>query len=181
MILCRPYSKLGGLFLICIIALVSLSVASAQENTPSPDEHTETQREVMYRVLDEGLTPGNFDLVKGLLAEDYVLHSPLGDLDRDGVIGFFSTLHDSLTNFKAVRDQVIVEGKFAATRSTITGTFDTKFPSPMGVLQPNHKLIVIVVVNMFRFNEDGLIAEEWAQFDALGFFTQLGAISGPAT
>lgn len=175
----RSYSKYVVLVLICIVASFPLFMTSAQEVTPSPDDHSEAQRAVLIRVVDEGVTPGNFDIVKELVADDYALHSPLGDLDRDGVIGFFSALHTSLTDFKAIRDQVIVEGKFGATRTTITGTFDKDFPSPLGVLKPNHKPVVIVIINMFRFNDDGLIAEEWAQFDALGFFTQLGAMPAP--
>ncbi len=172
----KLFSRFGVLFLIAISVLASALITSAQEVTPNPDQQTSASRDILFRVVDAGVTPGDFDLVKSLLADDYVLHSPLGDLNRDGVIGFFEALHKSLTGFKAVRDQVIIEGQFGATRSTITGTFDADFPSPLGMLKPNHKPVVIVIVNMFRFNEAGLIAEEWAQFDALGFFTQLGAL-----
>ncbi len=179
--LTRFYSKYCILLLICIGASFSVFITSAQEITPSADDQNETQRAALIRVVDEGVTPGNFDIVKQLVAEDYALHSPLGELDRDGVIGFFGALRASLTDFKATRDQVIVEGKFGATRTTITGTFDKDFPSPLGLLKPNHKPIVIVIINMFRFNDDGLIAEEWAQFDALGFFTQLGALPAPTS
>ena len=171
----RRKIKFVMFLIISVLAILSVPLLLAQEVTPSPDDLEEVQRAVLYQIVDEGVTPGDFELVSSLLADDYVIHSPLGDLDAEGLNAFLGALRTSLTDFEMVRDQVIVEGEFAATRSTITGTFDVEFPSPMGVLPPNNQPITIVIVNMFRFDDEGLIAEEWAQFDALGFFTQLGA------
>jgi hypothetical protein len=36
-----------------------------------------------------------------------------------------------------------------------------------------------LINNIWRFNENGKVAVEWAQFDNLGFLIQLGVMSAP--
>jgi predicted ester cyclase len=170
----RKFSLLGALLVIGLVATMSFSLLQAQEDTTA-----ESYREVLYRIVDEGVTPGDFDLLDELIAEDYVVQSPLGDLDREGLKGFLGALRASLSDFQMVRDQVIVEGEFAATRTTITGVFEKEFPLPTGVVPPNGQPIEVQIINVFRFDEDGRVVEEWAQFDNLGFLIQLGAMPAP--
>jgi len=166
--------------IVVVTGLKAVSFTAAQDGTPAPDEQSEAHRETLFRFVDEGIVPGNFDLMIELLPEDYVVHSPLGDLDREGVVAFFSALRASMSDFSAVRHQVIVEGNLAAGRHTISGTFDAaEFPSPLGVLQPNGQPVELNVINMWHFNDEGRIVEEWVQFDVLGFFTQMGAFPPP--
>lgn len=161
-------------FVVLLIVFGMFSLATAQGESAA-NESEEANRQALIDAA-AALTAGDYEAVDALLAEDYVVHTPLGDLDSAGLIGFFTGLHASLSDFNMVREQVIVEGDWAATHLTLTGTFDeAEFPSPMGVLPPNGQPIVVTVVNMFHFNEDGQVVEEWAQFDVLGFFTQLGA------
>ena len=58
----------------------------------------------------------------------------------------------------------------------MTGIFEQEFAAPTGLILPNGQPITLTIINIFRFREDGLIVEEWAQFDNLGFLTQLGAL-----
>jgi hypothetical protein len=141
--------------------------------------NAQPHRTNLLRISDEGLTAGNFALLDQLIAEDYIVHSPIGDLGREAVKVFFGALRGALTNFKVVRAQILVEGDFAATRSVTTGIFEHEFPGPTGVIPPNGQPVKLEIINTFRFNKEGLIVEEWAQFDNLGFLTQLGAL--PAT
>lgn len=145
---------------------------AAQDGTPGPGIRSEAYRDMLFRTVHEGITPGNFDLLTESLAEDYVVHSPLGDLNREDVVGFFSALRASMSDFSVVRHQVIVEGHFAAARGTIRGTFDAdEIPSPLGAPQPNGQSVEVSFINMFRFNEEGRIVEEWVQFDVQAFLT----------
>ncbi|MEO8392646.1 MAG: ester cyclase [Chloroflexota bacterium] len=138
--------------------------------------NAQTHRTTLLRISDEGLTPGNLDLLDELIAEDYLVHSPFGDLNREAVKGFFGALRGALTNFKVVRAQIVVEENFASTRSVVTGIFKHEFHGPTGVIAPNGQTIDLQIINIFRFREDGVIVEEWAQFDNLGFLAQLGAL-----
>ena len=138
--------------------------------------NAQTHRTTLLRISDEGLTPGNFALLDEFIAEDYVVHSPFGDLGRAAVKDFFGALRGALTLFKVVRAQIVVEGDFAATRTVTTGIFEHEFPGPTGMIPPNGQPVNLEIINTFRFNQDGLIVEEWAQFDNRGFLTQLGAL-----
>lgn len=175
------FAKFGLLVVLLVGALASVSIIAAQESATVIEEKEEVYRATLMRVVEEGIAQGNLDIVAEALADDYVVHSPLGDLDREGVIAFFSTLLSSFSEVENTRDEVIVEGNLAAARSTFRGVFSSEFPSPMGVIPPNGQTVELVFINIFRFNEDGLIEEEWVQSDLLGFFTQLGAMPTPSS
>jgi predicted SnoaL-like aldol condensation-catalyzing enzyme len=168
------------LIVVCIGVLLAASFVAAQGDAEVSAEQEEANRATLMRVINEGVAVGDLDMVAEALAEDYVVHSPLGDLDRDGVISFFSTLLSSFSEVENTRDEVIVEGNLAAARSTFRGVFSNEFPSPMGMIPPNGQVVELVFINIFRFNDEGLIEEEWVQSDLLGFFTQLGAFPAPA-
>ncbi|MDX2136547.1 MAG: ester cyclase [Chloroflexota bacterium] len=178
----RPL-RLTPFILTCVIAvLMAVTFASAQDATPGVSPQEEAQRELLYRIVEDGLTIGDFDLVRELIAEDFVVHSPVGDLDREGFVGFMQALRASLSDFTVTRDAVIVEGEYAATRATISGTFDgADFASPMGTLPPNGEVVTIVLQTFHQFDDEGRIVEEWAMFDLLSFFTQLGAMPAPSS
>lgn len=165
--------------LLAAISIMAVSfVVSAQEASLSPQE--EAQRDLLYRIVEDGLTAGDFELVNELLSEEFIVHSPIGDLDRAGFVGFMQALRASLSDFTVTRDAVIAEGTYAATRATITGTFDgADFATPQGVLAPNGQPITIMLQTFHQFDDEGRILEEWAMFDLLSFFTQLGAFPAP--
>lgn len=134
-------------------------------------------RTTLLRIANEGLTPGNFDLLDEFIAVGYVVHSPFGDLNLEAVKGFFEALRNALSEFKVIRAHILVNEHFAATRSVVTGSFNQVFTSPNGVIPPNGKPVELQIISIFRFDEDGAIIEEWAQFDNLGFLTQLGVMT----
>jgi len=140
----------------------------------------QAHRSTLLRISDEGLTQGDFALLDELIAEDYLVHSPFGDLNREAVKGFFGALCGALADFKVVRAQIVVEENFASTRSVVTGIFNHEFHGPTDVIAPNGQPIDLQIINIFRFRADGLIVEEWAQFDNLGLLTQLGALPNAA-
>jgi steroid delta-isomerase-like uncharacterized protein len=177
------FAKFGlVLVIICIGALLVASFAAAQDTTANVTPQEEALREGLYRVVEEGLNTGDFDLVSDFLADDFVVYSPVGALDRDGFIGFMQAMRASLSDFAMTRDAIIVEGDYAATRTTITGTFDgADFESPLGALPPNGQPVTVVLQTFHHFDDEGRIVEEWAMFDLLGFFTQLGAFPAPSS
>ena len=61
-------------------------------------------------------------------------------------------------------------------QTSITGTFVRQFThSPGGPLQPNGRRVVFELTNIFRYDEQGRLAEEWIQTDNRSLLRQLGA------
>lgn len=173
--------RLGIVLSAFLIILLTFVLISAQEEAPVTPEQEEAQRESLNRVVDEVILPASYENLSDFVADEYVVHTPLGDLNRDGLVAFFTGLQAALTDFNMVREKILVEGRFAATRLTISGVFENEYASPMGPIPPTGGPVVVEVINIFQFNDDGKIIEEWVQFDVLGFLTQLGAMPAPGS
>jgi predicted ester cyclase len=69
-----------------------------------------------------------------------------------------------------------VEGNYVACQTTIAGTFVREFThSPVGPLPPNGQRVTFELTNIFRYDEEGRLAEEWVQTDNRSVLRQLGA------
>jgi predicted ester cyclase len=65
---------------------------------------------------------------------------------------------------------------YVACQTTITGTFVREFThSPVGSLPPNGSRVVFELINIFRYDDQGRLAEEWVQADNRSRLRQLGA------
>ena len=63
-----------------------------------------------------------------------------------------------------------------ACQTWIEGTFVREFTqSPAGSLPPNGHRVVWDLVNIFRFDNQGRLVEEWVRTDNRSFLRQLGA------
>jgi predicted ester cyclase len=142
-------------------------------------EQSERNRQAVYRTSDEAITPGNFDLLDELVAPNYIEHSPMGDWDLDAFKATMIPFHEALTGFRMVRELVLVDSDYVTARTKLTGKFERDFNSPNGVIPPNGNDFELNVINIFRFDKDGRIAEVWEQWDNVSFLTQLGAMSPP--
>ena len=71
---------------------------------------------------------------------------------------------------------MIVEGQYVACQTTIAGTFVREFTqSPVGPLPPNGQRVIFELTNIFRYDDEGRLAEEWIQTDSRSVLRQLGA------
>lgn len=172
----RNTNSLAGLFVLAVTFVLSAVLLQAQESTPSPEDREETQRAAVLQIIDDAFIPGDFDTLDNYLAETYVVHSPFGDLDREATKGFLGAVRSALSDFAATREPVVVEDELVATRTVLSGTFSSAFASPWGVIEPNQQPITFAFINIFRFDEQGMIAEEWVQFDNYGLLSQMGAL-----
>ena len=65
-------------------------------------------------------------------------------------------------DLRIVREQVIADGVFLAARNTFSGDFTGVFTySPIGAVEPTGKHVEGEVINTFRYNDEGRLAEEW--------------------
>jgi predicted ester cyclase len=110
-------------------------------------------------------------------APGFRFHGPDGaELDYDGLKGFFASMRAAFDDLSISRGIMVVEGDHIACQTTITGTFAREFThSPVGPLPPNGKRVVFEIMNIFRYDDQGRLAEEWVQTDNRSRLRQLGA------
>ena len=104
-------------------------------------------------------------------------HGPDGfESDYAGLTGYFESIRAAFDDRSIRRGIVIVEGLHVACQTWIEGRFVREFTqSPAGSLPPNGQRVVWDLSNIFRFDEQGRLAEEWVRTDYRSFLRQLGA------
>jgi hypothetical protein len=70
---------------------------------------------------------------------------------------------------------VLVDGRRVAAQTIMSGTFEHEFTaSPVGPVPPTGRPFTLHLQNIFRFDGDGRLAEEWCQYDNLLLLDELG-------
>jgi predicted ester cyclase len=132
----------------------------------------------LVSIGDDAIAKSNDALLDEYYANDYRLHSPAGDFNRDEIKAYFAALRESFTDFTISRAQILVDGNFATARTVMAGRFDKEFAyTPVGSVQPNGQQVQWELINIFRYTDDGRLAEEWVQTDTYDFLRQLGAVA----
>src|SRR5207249_4423471 len=72
------------------------------------------------------------------------------------------------------------DGDWVAVNSTYSGLFTKDFPIANGKSIPaTQKPIAFNVIVFYHFNDKGLLAEMWEEYDRLNIYRQLGAMPMP--
>ena len=140
---------------------------------PGRDERVER----LIRVGEQELTGEDEAAVDAYFAPDFAFHGPDGaDSDYEGLKAYFASLRAAFDDLTISRGIVVAEGDYVACQTTITGTFVREFThSPVGPLPPNGERVMIELMNIFRYDDQGRLAEEWVQTDNRSRLRQLGA------
>jgi len=126
---------------------------------------------------EEAVAKSNDRLFYDYYTEDYQLHSPAGQFNREEIRTYFAALRESFTDFTIRRAQVLVDGNFVSARTVMAGRFDKEFAyTPIGTVQPNGQHVQWELINIFRYTDDGRLVEEWVQTDTYDLLRQLGAV-----
>jgi predicted ester cyclase len=132
----------------------------------------------LVRIGEEAVAKSNDALFYDYYTDNYQLHSPAGDFDREEIRAYFAALRESFTDFTISRAQILVDGNFATARTVMAGRFDKPFAyTPIGTVQPNGQHVQWELINIFRYTDDGRLAEEWVQTDTYALLRQLGALA----
>ncbi|ASO18654.1 putative ester cyclase [Actinoalloteichus hoggarensis] len=109
--------------------------------------------------------------------ENFVFDGPDGfDTDYAGLMDYFRSLRSALDDRSIRRGIVLAEGDLIACQTWIEGTFVRPFTqSPVGRLEPTGTRVVMDLINIFRFDDQGRLVEEFVRFDNRSFLRQLGA------
>jgi len=104
-------------------------------------------------------------------------HGPEGfEADYAGLTKYFQSIRASFDDRSIRRGIIIAEGNHIACQTWIEGRFVREFThSPVGALPPNGQRVVWDLMNMFRFDDQGRLVEEWVRTDYRSFLRQLGA------
>lgn len=109
--------------------------------------------------------------------EEFRFHGPDGfEADYKGLTDYFGSIRAAFDDRSIRRGIVVLEGRHLACQTWIEGTFVREFTqSPVGPLPPNGERVVMDLMNIFRFDDQGRLAEEWVRTDNRSFLRQLGA------
>jgi predicted ester cyclase len=133
--------------------------------------------EPLIRIGDIAIAREDDAALDAYFAPDFRFHGPGGDLTYDQLKGYFAALRAAFTNLQVRRAAIIGEASYLAARTVFSGTFTSVFTqSPVGSLQPNGQHIEWEVMNLFRYDDQGRLAEEWVQYDYRSFLQKLGAV-----
>lgn len=131
----------------------------------------------LVRIGEDAVAKSNDALFYAYYTDDYRLHSPAGDFNRDQIRAYFAALRESFTDFTISRAQVLVDGNFVAARTVMAGRFEKRFAyTPIGTVEPNGQHVKWELINLFRYTDEGHLVEECVQTDTYDFLRQLGAV-----
>lgn len=138
--------------------------------TTTPEEN----KEIVRRVVVEGVNTGNLEIFREMLAPDYARHSQAttGMEEIRGIEAMMNFLQAHFTAFPDWHEEInlmIAEDDKVAYITTGTGTHT----GPMGGTPPTGKSMEVVNYIVQRI-ENGKIAETWIGWDNLTVLLQLG-------
>ncbi|MBE2182234.1 MAG: ester cyclase [Anaerolineae bacterium] len=114
----------------------------------------------------------NVDIADEIFAPDFIGHAPLApELNRQGWKDYVSSFYVGLPDITQEVHQVIIGEDRLVLHVTYTGTHT-------GVLfgvPPTGNPIIVEAIGIFRFDENGQVAENWAMLDIGGLLAQIGA------
>ncbi len=131
----------------------------------------------LVRIGEMELTGEDQAEIDAYFAPDFTFHGPDGsEWDYAGLQGYFAALRAAFDDLMIKRGIVVVEGNHVACQTTITGTFMREFThSPVGPVPPNGQRVTLELTNIFRYDDEGRLADEWIQTDNRSVLRQLGA------
>ena len=133
---------------------------------------TESSKLLAQRVWEEIWHQGQLSRIDELFSEDFVRHDPGRDLHgTDQNQQFISSMRAAFPDVHYTVDDQIAEGEKVVVRYRFHGTHLGAFQGmPATGKQVNYTGILIYRV------AGGKIAEQWTEFDLLGFLRQLGVL-----
>ncbi|WP_431959556.1 ester cyclase [Actinacidiphila sp. bgisy160] len=149
----------------------------------SPDDtRYDVRSRALVRIGRDAISKENPGALRAYFSEDFAFHGPDGDLGFEELSSFFSQMRNAFTDYYCERYEIVSAGNLIGCRTEMGGIFENPFdPTPVGTVQPHGKKVTLTLINMFRYDEDGRLAEEWVQYDNLEWLRQLGVGLVPAS
>jgi steroid delta-isomerase-like uncharacterized protein len=137
------------------------------------------ERAAAMRRLYELISAGDIDGFGDQLADAFVEHDATPGMEptKEGVKHLFRMYRASFPDLRMDVEEVLPSGDKVVGRIRATGTHTGE--AFMG-LPASGKSVNVQLIDITRFDDDGLAREHWGVFDALSMMQQLGAIPAMA-
>jgi steroid delta-isomerase-like uncharacterized protein len=157
---------------LIVLGLVSSGCMITVNSDSCSTARLEKNKAIVRRCFEE-TDKENWAIFNELLVPDYIWHQAgrPKPLTREETEQFMRSLRAAFPDGRVTIEDMIAEGDKVVTRYNSRGTHKGDF---MGIPATGKKVAVTGIV-ISRIAK-GKIAEEWEEFDALGFMVQLGAI-----
>lgn len=124
------------------------------------------------RRLYDFLNAGDIDGFGDVIADDFVEHEETPGLEptKEGVKQFFRMYRAAFPDLRMEPQDILVSGEKVVSRVRATGTHEGEF---MG-MPATGRSFDVQLIDIIRFDDDGLAREHWGVFDAMAMMQQLG-------
>ncbi|MEE6282913.1 ester cyclase [Georgenia sp. MJ170] len=151
---------------------------------PTFIEPTDTRYDERSRALihigRDAIAQENPVALREYFSEDFSFHGPGAEMDFAQLEAFFAQMRTAFSDYYCERYEIVSSGSLVGCRTEMGGIFDAPFEaSPYGTVQPHGRKITLTLINMFRYDDEGKLAEEWVQYDNVEWMRQLGVELAP--
>jgi len=147
------------------------------ENDLSADDPSLPRRaRELIRIGNIGIVKGDQAAMAAFFHPQFRFHGPgSAELNREQLWGYFASCRAAFDDFSVTRQALMSDGgDYIASRTRFAGVFARTFTgAPEGPIEPNGKRFEYRLINIFRYAPNGLLVEEWAQYDRSDFLAQL--------
>ncbi len=126
-------------------------------------------------MLNEADQAKRIEMLKVLVAEDYIQHNPLVPEGRQGLIDFIPVIYQTMPDARFTLHDVFATEDRVVTRWTWEGTLTG---GPLLGVEPQGQRLEFDAIDVWEVR-DGQLYEHWDQFDWPRAFAQLGVQGMP--
>jgi steroid delta-isomerase-like uncharacterized protein len=132
-------------------------------------DHAETLRR-FYGLI----STGDIDGFGALLADDFLEHEETPGLapTKEGVLEFFRMYRAAFPDLRMDPEDMVTDGSKVVARVRATGTHQGDFMD----IPATGKSIDVQLIDLIRFDDDGLACEHWGVVDTMAMMEQLGVV-----
>lgn len=133
----------------------------------------ETNKEIVRRVIEEGVNKQDLSIFDGLISPSFVDHEAdgSGPGGPEGEKELLSSVRESFPDWRWDIEEMLAAEDKVITRYVVHGTHRGEF---MGAA-PTGREVAFTGINISRL-EGGRIVESWGNSDQLGWMRQIGVV-----
>lgn len=168
-----------AVFLCSVLGVAAVATLAQPSGTALADP--DSNKAVVEQLITDVALNGDNDALDAIFAEDFVGHVPgvegeWGEPDKLAMSDLILLTTRALSGLEIETDLLLAEGDLVAQRATMRGTFTSEFfDTP-----PTDESFEVSFNIIYRFNEDGQIAEMWIEGDVGHLTTDVGLTIVPA-
>lgn len=136
-------------------------------------EIIEASIEQIVAALNAG---SDLDDLAAVLAEDFISYQPFSDLDSETFVGAMALFHATAPDLVVTSETLLIEGNWVAVRLVYAGTFANPIDLGLVEVPATEKPFLFKINVIARFDEKGLLEEDWREFNSVAWLQQAGVL-----